>query len=67
MTNSANGMTDKMLERQKAVFEAGAAAKTPTPVFGGYPLGSMDSCTFYDGYASTHPEFKNPYRSYYGR
>jgi hypothetical protein len=49
--------------RRKAIFDAGAKARKPTPRFERGPLGSMESMTFYDGYASTHPKFQNPYRS----
>lgn len=49
--------------RIKKIFDAGAEALTPSiPTFDGRPLGSMERCNWYDGYASTHPEFKNPYR-----
>ena len=53
---------DKMRKRSEEIFAAGAAATEPKPRFGGELLGSMESCIFYDGYASTHPDFKNPYR-----
>lgn len=56
---------DKAMEyRRAAIFKAGADASDWTyPVMlNGYELGSMELCTFYDGHASTHPEFKNPYR-----
>lgn len=44
------------------IFAAGARAKKPVPRLEGKRLGSFESMTFYDGYASTHPGFKNPYR-----
>ena len=55
-------MDEKMTLRQAAIFRAGAEAKEPKPFFQGATLGSMESYTFYDGYASTHPGFVNPYR-----
>ena len=51
-----------MKMRHEAIFAAGARAKTPTPKFEGEQLGSSESMTFYDGFASTHPDFLNPYR-----
>lgn len=48
--------------RRIAVYQAGQKAKKPTPRFEGQDLGSMEAMTFYDGYASKHPGFKNPYR-----
>ncbi len=52
-----------MEERRKTIFKAGAEAADSTwPIFKGYELGSMEACNYFDGYASTHPEFKNPYR-----
>lgn len=48
--------------RRKEIFAAGAAAKNPVPRFEGRDLGSFEACNFYDGYASTHPDFQNPYR-----
>lgn len=48
--------------RRKEVFEAGAKARKPKAIFRGQELGSNETCTFYDGFASTHPEFENPYR-----
>lgn len=56
---------EKMTLRQAAIFRAGADAKEPKPIFQGTMLGSMESSTFYDGYASTHPDFVNPYRKRY--
>jgi hypothetical protein len=55
---------EKMEARREAVFKAGAEAASPSyPEFEGRTdLGSMERCTWYDGYASAHPEFKNPYR-----
>jgi uncharacterized protein YodC (DUF2158 family) len=54
---------EAMMLRHEAIFKAGAEASSPSwPKFEGEPLGSMEGCTWYDGYASTHPEFKNPYR-----
>ena len=54
---------EKMKIRWAAVFAAGANAETPDwPVLDGYKLGSMEACNFFDGYASTHPDFRNPYR-----
>lgn len=53
---------DKMRKRSDAIFAAGAEAAEPKPFFQGTYLGSMEACTFYDGYASTHPGFANPYR-----
>ena len=56
--------TEAMKARREAIFKAGADA-TELPKryeFNGHELGSMERCTWYDGYASTHPEFKNPYR-----
>lgn len=50
--------------RRAAVFKAGAEA-TELPKkyeFNGHELGSMERFTWFDGYASTHPGFKNPYR-----
>lgn len=54
-----------MLKRRGAIFRAGAGAEAaePKPVFQGESLGSAESCTFYDGYASTHVGFVNPYRT----
>jgi hypothetical protein len=52
--------------RRAEIFAAGAKArKLPngSPVFNGHTLGSSESYTFYDGHASTHKGFKNPYRS----
>jgi hypothetical protein len=50
--------------RRKEIFAAGAAAKKlPTvPKFRGHKLGSSEVSNFYDGFASTHSWFKNPYR-----
>lgn len=48
--------------RRKAIFEAGARARQPEPVFEGERLGSAEQYTFYDGYASKHAAFINPYR-----
>lgn len=51
--------------RRKEVFDAGAKTRRlgrKRPSYQGHELGSNESCTFYDGYASTHPGFKNPYR-----
>lgn len=48
--------------RRMEIFAAGARAKKPVPRLEGKRLGSFESMTFYDGYASTHPGFKNPYR-----
>lgn len=46
-----------------AIFKAGAEAEAPSrPVINGHELGSMAACIFFDGYASTHPSFQNPYR-----
>lgn len=53
----------KMDMRRAEVYAAGATAKKPTPVFEKTRLGSAEAVTFYDGYASTHPGFVNPYRS----
>jgi hypothetical protein len=54
---------EKMNARRAAIFEAGAKAQTPDwPVVDGYRLGSMEACNFFDGHASTHPDFRNPYR-----
>lgn len=54
---------DEAMERRRAaIFKAGAEATTTYPWYEGYRLGSMERCTFFDGYASTHPEFRNPYR-----
>lgn len=48
-----------MEERRVRIYAEGAsAAECSVPK----ELGSMERCTWYDGYASTHPEFKNPYR-----
>lgn len=49
--------------RRKLIFEAGAKARRPVPLFMGQPLGSAEAYTFYDGYASKHAAFINPYRS----
>jgi len=52
--------------RREAIFKAGAdtgVLQAGDILFEGHPLGSMERCTFYDGHASTHPGFKNPYRS----
>jgi hypothetical protein len=51
--------------RRKEIFAAGAKAKKPIAMFEHRQLGSIESCTFYDGYASTHPDFLNPYRNPY--
>ena len=56
-----NAIAMKM--RRQAIFDAGRRSKTSIPKFEGRTLGSMESMNFYDGYASTHPGFKNPYRS----
>lgn len=53
---------EKMCQRSEAIFSTGAKATEPKPTFQGAILGSMESSIFYDGYASTHPEFTNPYR-----
>jgi hypothetical protein len=55
---------ERMAARHAAIFKAGAdAAELPEKYeFKGHELGSMERCTWYDGYASTHPGFKNPYR-----
>lgn len=52
--------------RREEIFAAGAKAKSrnPIPRFEGRELGSFEACNFYDGYASTHPDFKNPYRAH---
>lgn len=49
--------------RRAAIFAAGAKARKPVPRFERRLLGSTESCTFYDGYASVHKGFVNPYRS----
>ena len=49
--------------RRKAIFQAGAKARKPHGKFEGDDLGSMERMNFFDGYASTHCGFKNPYRS----
>jgi hypothetical protein len=51
--------------RRKEIFGAGARCrklKAGTPKFGGSELGSFETSVFYDGFASTHPGFKSPYR-----
>lgn len=53
---------EAMRRREAEIFEAGAKATSPDPVVNGDKLGSLASCIFYDGYASTHPGFVNPYR-----
>jgi len=56
---------EAMKLRREEVFAAGAAVdEIPTGkiLFEGSEIGSMERCTFYDGYASTHPDFQNPYR-----
>lgn len=52
-----------MKMRREAIFAAGALARSPIPKFEGEQLGSSESSTFYEGYASRHPDFRNPYRS----
>jgi hypothetical protein len=47
--------------RRKAIFAAGARARNPHCKFEGDDLGSIERMRFFDGYASTHPGFKNPY------
>lgn len=49
--------------RRREIFAAGARARKPEPKFDGQRLGSLESILFYDGYASTHPKFKNRYRT----
>ena len=51
--------------RHKAIFAAGAKARKPNPRFEKRELGSMEQMTWYDGYASTHKGFENPYRRRY--
>lgn len=48
--------------RRAAIFTAGVKARKPEPRFEGDELGSAEAITFYDGYASVNPEFRNPYR-----
>ena len=49
-----------MDRRRKAIFAAGAAAENVAePIkFEGRELGSLERVTYFDGYASTHPEFR---------
>lgn len=59
---------EAMARRRDAIYRAGAEATSlDCPTYEGHVLGSMERCTFYDGYASTHPDFKNPYRRSHGR
>lgn len=50
--------------RREKIFKLGAKAKRLPKIicYDGKALGSIEACTFYDGYASTHPDFTNPYR-----
>jgi hypothetical protein len=50
--------------RRTEIFVAGARARKPEPKLDGERLGSSESVTFYDGYASTHLKFKNPYQAW---
>lgn len=59
-----DGMARDM--RRKAIFAAGARARKPHCKFEGDNLGSIERMNFFDGYASTHPGFENPYRRTYG-
>lgn len=53
--------------RHKAVYAKGKrdarAKRKPESEFGGHHLGSMESMTYYDGYAFIDKSFVNPYRS----